>query len=146
MDPRTAALWLGRRSRVRRHVVPGRCGRTVAIRPARGQHPPPAWLIGAAGASLISAAVFATDPVSGYPPGTPAVPSRPTRTGMAHILSGAGFGQSPRLVTVAGLLQRISIITGFTWMTTLAAQALRRPAVASAGPRPAGPRRWTRQC
>jgi Protein of unknown function (DUF998) len=43
-------------------------------------------LIGAAGAGLIGAAVFTTDPVSGYPPGTPDAPARPTRTGMAHTL------------------------------------------------------------
>lgn len=43
-------------------------------------------LIGAAGAGLIGSAVFATDPVSGYPPGTPDVPARPSRTGTAHNL------------------------------------------------------------
>ena len=41
------------------------------------------------------------------------------------VLSGAGFGQSPGLVPVAGLLQRISIITGLTWLTTLSARVLR---------------------
>ncbi len=44
-------------------------------------------LIGAAGAGLIGAAVFATDPVSGYPPGTPGAPTQPTRTGMPHNLA-----------------------------------------------------------
>ncbi|HXP58296.1 MAG TPA: DUF998 domain-containing protein [Streptosporangiaceae bacterium] len=44
-------------------------------------------LVGAAGTGLISAAVFPTDPVGGYPPGTPLAPSRPTRTGTAHNLS-----------------------------------------------------------
>jgi hypothetical protein len=38
-------------------------------------------LIGAAGAGLIGSAVFSTDPVCGYPPGTPAAPTRPTRRG-----------------------------------------------------------------
>ena len=119
---------------------------------------------------LLSAAVFPTDPVSGYPPGTPPAPPSPSRTGTAHnlaaipffaglpaaalvsgrrswrtgqpgfarysavtaltmlttaVLSGAGFGQSPGLVPVAGLLQRISIITGLTWLTTLSARVLR---------------------
>jgi hypothetical protein len=37
----------------------------------------------------------------------------------------AGFGQSPGLVPVAGLLQRISILTGLTWLTTLSARVLR---------------------
>ena len=92
-----------------------------------------------AGLGLLSAAVFPTDPVSGYPPGTPPAPPRPSRTGIAHnlsaipffaglpaaALSGAGFGQSPGLVPVAGLLHRVSIITGQTWLTTLSAQVLR---------------------
>jgi hypothetical protein len=45
------------------------------------------FLTGAAGAGLISAAVFPTDPIGGYPPGTSPEPSRPTRTGTAHNLS-----------------------------------------------------------
>jgi len=128
-------------------------------------------LIGAAGAGLIAAAVFPTDPVSGYPPGAPDALDRPSRAGIAHnlaavpvflglpaaavcsgwrfwwagqhrfglysagsgvamlgsmILAGAGFGQSPRLVGLAGLLQRVSIITGFGWLTALSARVLRR--------------------
>jgi Protein of unknown function (DUF998) len=128
-------------------------------------------LIGAAGAGLIGAAVFATDPVSGYPPGTPAAPVRPSRAGVAHnlaavpvflglpaaaficsarsastghrpfafycaataitmlattALAGAGFNQSPRLLNLAGLFQRASIVTGFGWLTALSAQTLTR--------------------
>jgi hypothetical protein len=128
-------------------------------------------LIGAAGAGLIGSAVFTTDPVSGYPPGTPDTLTQPTRAGVAHnlaavpvflglpaaalacgwrswragqrrfglysagtavtmlgamALAGAGFGQSPRLVSLGGLFQRASIITGFAWLTALFAQALRR--------------------
>jgi hypothetical protein len=44
-------------------------------------------LIGAAGAGLIGSAVFTTDPVSGYPPGTPDAPEHPTRAGIAHNLA-----------------------------------------------------------
>jgi hypothetical protein len=44
-------------------------------------------LVGAAGAGLIGAAVFTTDPVSGYPPGTPDALTRPGRTGAAHNLA-----------------------------------------------------------
>jgi len=58
----------------------GRAGDPAASRAA------PA-LIGAAGAGLIGAAVFPTDPVSGYPPGTPDALTRPTRTGIAHNLT-----------------------------------------------------------
>ena len=43
-------------------------------------------LISAAGAGLIGAAVFTTDPVSGYPPGTPDALTHPTRIGIAHNL------------------------------------------------------------
>jgi hypothetical protein len=140
-------------------------------------------LIGAAGAGLIGAAVFTTDPVSGYPPGTPDALTLPTRTGIAHnlaavpvfvglpagalasgwrswragqrrfglysistavtmlttmALAGAGFGQSPRLINLGGLFQRVSIITGFAWFTALSAQALRRTPATAARRRQAG--------
>jgi hypothetical protein len=128
-------------------------------------------LIGAAGAGLIGAAIFATDPVSGYPPGTPDAVLQPSRTGIVHnlaavpvfvglpaaaftcgwravrtgqpgfglycaatavtmlattALAGAGFSQSPRLVNLAGLLQRASIVTGFGWLTVLSVRTLMR--------------------
>jgi Protein of unknown function (DUF998) len=132
----------------------------------------------AAGAGLIAAAVFTTDPVSGYPPGTPDALTRLSRAGIAHnlaavpvflglpaaaltcgwrcwrtgqrgfglysvssgvamlasmVLAGAGFGQSPRFVSRGGLFQRVSIITGFGWLTALSARALgRTPATAAA--------------
>ena len=144
---------------------------------AAGGQPAPA-LIGAAGAGLIAAAVFTTDPVSGYPPGTPGALTRPSRAGIAHnlaavpvflgvpaaaltcgrrcwragqrgfglysagsgaamlgsmVLAGAGFGQSPRFVSRGGLFQRVSIITGFGWLTALSARALgRAPATPAA--------------
>jgi hypothetical protein len=44
-------------------------------------------LIGAAGAGLIGSAIFTTDPVSGYPPGTPDVLHRPSLAGTAHGLA-----------------------------------------------------------
>jgi len=44
-------------------------------------------LIGAAGAGLIGSAVFTTDPVSGYPPGTPDALTQPSATGTAHNLT-----------------------------------------------------------
>ena len=44
-------------------------------------------LISSAGAGLIGAAVFVTDPVSGYPPGTPDALIQPSRTGMIHNLA-----------------------------------------------------------
>jgi hypothetical protein len=125
---------------------------------------------GATAAGLLGAAAFTTDPVSGYPPGSPDAPERPSREGTAHNLTsagvflgipaaalavaaralrsgqpgwglysagtavsvlattgaaGAGFSQSPRLVGVAGLFQRVSIVIGFTWLTALAGRSLR---------------------
>jgi hypothetical protein len=44
-------------------------------------------LFGTAGAGLIGSAAFTTDPVSGYPPGTPDVPAEPSRAGAAHNLA-----------------------------------------------------------
>ena len=44
-------------------------------------------LIAAAGVGLLGSAVFTTDPVSGYPPGTPDVLPRPTPAGTAHNLT-----------------------------------------------------------
>ena len=44
-------------------------------------------LIGAAGAGLIGSAIFTTDPVSGYPPGTPDALTEPSRTGTVHNLA-----------------------------------------------------------
>jgi Protein of unknown function (DUF998) len=44
-------------------------------------------LIAAAGAGLLGAAAFPTDPVSGYPPGSPDAPPSPSPTGIAHNLA-----------------------------------------------------------
>jgi uncharacterized protein DUF998 len=54
--------------------------------PAAGTRAGPA-LIGAAGAGLIGPAIFPTDPVSGYPPGTPDAPRAPSRAGTVHNLA-----------------------------------------------------------
>lgn len=43
-------------------------------------------LIGAAAAGITAAAVFTTDPVSGYPPGTPDTPPEPSTAGTMHDL------------------------------------------------------------
>ena len=44
-------------------------------------------LVAAAGAGLVAAAGFRTDPVDGYPPGTPDMPARFSRVGTAHNLA-----------------------------------------------------------
>jgi hypothetical protein len=158
-------------------VIAGATGLWRAGDPAASKRVGPA-LIGAAGAGLIGAALFATDPVSGYPPGTPAAPIAPSRTGLMHnvvavpvfaglpaaalacswqsvrtghrgfglysavtgttmfaaaVLAGAGFSQSPRLVNLAGLIQRASIVTGFGWLTALSARALKRQITGQVG-------------
>ncbi len=41
-------------------------------------------LLGAAAAGLLGAGLFRTDPVSGYPPGTPGIPAERTRAGVLH--------------------------------------------------------------
>jgi hypothetical protein len=59
--------------------------RLAGDRPA-GSRTGPA-MIAAAGAGLIGSAAFRTDPVGGYPPGTPGLPARPSRAGTAHNLA-----------------------------------------------------------
>jgi Protein of unknown function (DUF998) len=62
-----------------------------------------AVLIGAAGAGLICSAVFTTDPLSGYPPGTPDALTRPSRTGAAHNLAAVPvFAGLPAAALVCG--------------------------------------------
>jgi hypothetical protein len=55
----------------------------------------------------------------------------------SRALAGAGFGQSPRLAGYAGLFQRVSIITGFAWLTAVSARALQRTLADSVGQPPA---------
>jgi hypothetical protein len=67
-------------------LVAAAAGLARAGDPAASSRAAPA-LIGAAGAGLIGSAVFTTDPVSGYPPGTPDAPTRPSLAGTAHNLA-----------------------------------------------------------
>lgn len=120
-------------------------------------------LITMVGIGFLGTGFFATDPLSGYLPGTPAMLLPPTLVGSLHLLFAsfifglpiaclvmaqffddrgernwaiyskitavafiivyllamAGFLQVPGLVNYAGLLQRISVIIGLTWMTLL---------------------------
>ncbi|HEY1832549.1 MAG TPA: DUF998 domain-containing protein [Acidimicrobiales bacterium] len=137
-------------------------------------------VLGATGLGLLGSATFKTDPVSGYPPGTPDVPIQHTTTGKMHDsaalpifigiptgafacawrfqrcshrgwalysvatgifmvvatgLFGAGFGQKEGLVGVAGLFQRLAIVTGFGFLSALSVRALRRPEPRRAFPR-----------
>jgi hypothetical protein len=120
---------------------------------------------------LVGAGVFVTDPVSGYPPGTPDhlqsyssvhaalhdLLSLPTFVGLpiaclvlarrfagwgqrgwaiysaatgvvfavAFVLTSMAFNQVESLVEFGGLLQRLAITVGWTWLTLLAAHLLR---------------------
>jgi hypothetical protein len=141
-----------------------------ALRPWGGSTWGPV-LIGAYGIGLMGAGVFPTDPVSGYPPGTPdqlveysSVPallhdlfstpvfvglpiacfvfvrrfSRWGRRGWAiysaltggvftvgFVLASLAFGQVAGLVEIGGLLQRLTITVGWTWLLLLAVLLLR---------------------
>lgn len=124
-----------------------------------------AGLIAVWAVSLLGAGAFRTDPVRGYPPGTPEHPVQPSRAGTAHdlvslvgflaltaaccvlawsrstgwalysiasavgfatamALSNLAFGPNERLAPVGGLLQRVSLTIGWTWLTLLAARTL----------------------
>ena len=136
-------------------------------------------LITIVGIGFLGTGLFATDPLSGYPPGTPAMLLPPTLVGALHVLFAtfifglpvacfvmarrfddqgernwaiyskitavtfiivyliamAGFLQLPGLVDYAGLLQRISVIIGLTWMTLLPIHLLNAPAKSEAAER-----------
>jgi hypothetical protein len=59
--------------------------RLAADRPADSRTGP--IMVAAAGAGLIGSAAFRTDPVGGYPPGTPDTPAKFSRAGSAHNLA-----------------------------------------------------------
>jgi hypothetical protein len=122
------------------------------------------------GIGLLGAGVFLTDPVSGYPPGTPDLLVNTTAHGELHdsfslagflaltaacfvfsyrfirqgkngwaiystitgilfpigiVLASAGFSQAEGLVAFGGLVQRLTVTIGWTWLTLLAVYLLR---------------------
>jgi hypothetical protein len=42
------------------------------------------------------------------------------------VLAGLGFSQHPGFVPIGGLLQRLTIVVGWAWLTALAVHLLRR--------------------
>jgi hypothetical protein len=88
-----SALALGERGRIQTANFVGggalTCLFAIGLRRARQPSGPTAspWLLGAAGLGLIGAAIFATDPVNGYPPGVPDRADHRTRAGLVHELS-----------------------------------------------------------
>jgi hypothetical protein len=108
----------------------GAAGLARAGDPAASSRVTPA-LIGAAGAGLIGSAVFTTDPVSGYPPGTPDALTEPSRAGAAHNLAAVPvFLGLPAAALACGWRswragQRgAALYSGGTAVTMLAAMAL----------------------
>ena len=120
--------------------------------------------IAAVGIGLIGAGLFVTDPMNGYPTGTPLLLMQPTLLGRLHrlfsalvffglpgagfmlarlfarngerawatyslfsaiafivlfVLTSLGFAQVGLFPNYAGLLQRITLLVGLTWMTLL---------------------------
>jgi hypothetical protein len=59
------------------------------LRPARALWGP--LLIGLLGVGLIGAGIFVSDPLAGYPPGTPLIPTERTAHGILHDLFGIPF-------------------------------------------------------
>jgi hypothetical protein len=107
----------------------GAAGLARAGDPVAGRVAPA--LIGAAGAGLIGAAVFTTDPVSGYPPGTPDALTHPTRTGIAHNLAAVPvFAGLPAAALASGWRswragrRRFGLYSVGTGVTMLATTAL----------------------
>jgi Protein of unknown function (DUF998) len=139
-----------------------------ALRPPNGSTWGP-LLVGVVAIGLIGAGVFVTDPVSGYPPGTPDQ-LQYTTVGILHdlfslpvfvglpaamfvfcrwfakrrsvgwalysaasgvvflvffLLAGRGFSQADGLVDLGGLFQRVTLVTGWAWITLLAVHLLR---------------------
>jgi Protein of unknown function (DUF998) len=107
-------------------LVAAAAGLSRAVDPAAGTRAGPA-LIGAAGAALIGSALVPTDPVSGYPPGTPALPRAPSRAGPVHNLAAiAVFTGLP--AAAAGASWRAFRTGQRRWGLYRAGTAITRPA------------------
>ncbi len=149
---------------------------SVELRRALRQPSGSVWgplLVGLLGIGLIGSGIFVTDPLNGYPPGTPVIPTERTTHGILHDLFGipfflglpitcfvfarffmrqgernwawysrlSGFGMFavffvarlgfrllptyPELAANFGLLQRITVTIGLTWLTLLAVYMLK---------------------
>jgi hypothetical protein len=111
-------------------VLAGAAGLARADDRAASSRAAPA-LTGAAGAGLIGSAVFPTDPVSGYPPGTADALTQPSRAGTAHNLAAVPvFLGLPAAALACGWRawqagqHRFGLYSAGTAVTMLAAMAL----------------------
>jgi len=85
--------------------------------------------LGATGLGLLGSAMFRTDPVSGYPPGTPDVPAETTARGTIHTVAGLPIflGIPAAAIVCAWLFHRsgrpgwaaYSAATGASMLTTV---------------------------
>jgi hypothetical protein len=76
-------------------VIAYAIGLRKALRPGKGSLFTPIF-VGMWGAGLLGAGIFITDPVSGYPPGTPAITDPATTAGILHdAFSVAAFFMLP---------------------------------------------------
>jgi hypothetical protein len=139
----------------------------LGLRLALGTQRGATWgplLVAIWGIGLLGAGIFLTDPVSGYPPGTPDLLLNPTTHGALHdqfslpgfaaltaacfvfgayfarrgergwtvysmltgilfpigiFLASAAFSQNVGLVAFGGLIQRVTVSIGWTWLTLL---------------------------
>lgn len=141
----------------------------LALRTQKGSTWGP-WLVAIWGIGLLGAGIFITDPVSGYPPGTPNLLMNSTSHGALHdqfslvgfialtvacyafsyrfasrgergwalysaitgllfpagiVLASASFSQNESLVAFGGLIQRVTITLGWTWLSLLAVHLFR---------------------
>ncbi|HZG89028.1 MAG TPA: DUF998 domain-containing protein [Pseudonocardia sp.] len=149
----------------------GAAGAGLARARVPGRSLAAAVLVDVVGVGLLGSGAFPTDPVSGYPPGTPDLLAGHSSTGpllhdlfgvavflglpaaaLAHgwafrragehrwavgsaasglamiplfVLTGAAFAQTPALVAIGGLLQRVTITIGLGWLTAVSIRALR---------------------
>lgn len=71
----TGMLYLAGAAGLARSPDQGTCGRIAAA------------ALGATGLGLLGSAAFRTDPVNGYPPGTPGAPAEATATGAMHTVA-----------------------------------------------------------
>lgn len=150
----------------------------VGLRPALRPRGGSTWgplLVGAFAIGLIGAGIFVSDPLNGYPPGTPNQPQQYSMHGALHqllstlvfvglpaacfvfarrftvwgdrgwaiysvtsgvvfavafVLTSLGFAQTSGFADIAGLLQRVTITVGWTWLTLLAVHLLQVPSEA----------------
>jgi hypothetical membrane protein len=98
-------------------------------------------LIGLVGVGLIGAGMFTSDPINGYPPGTPLFPTPDTTAGLLHVLfSVPVFVAWPIACFVLGTLflrqhqHRLAIVSGFSGVAIVSTSVLTAIAINQVSP------------